>query len=124
MIELQVSTGSPIDGQLLRNTLFRIHEYINNVIGEQGEGPLAPKDDPFGWKSSSSPSTTPSVSLTAHSAAGEQMTWGLLLFVVEGLYLCLPAVGRDMGAQFNIWDSRYQAMWGFGELRAVRQIPS
>lgn len=50
------------------------------------------------------------------------MTWVVLLIAVEGLYLCLPAVGRDFGTQFEIWDWRYQAQWGSGEVKKVKPV--
>lgn len=60
--------------------------------------------------------------LTVESVAGEYMTWGVLLIAVEGLYSCLPAVGRDFGTQFEIWDWRDQAQWGFGEVKGVNPV--
>ena len=51
------------------------------------------------------------------------MTWSVLLITVEGLYLCLPAVGREFGAQFQIWDWRDQAQWGFGEIKEATAGP-
>lgn len=50
------------------------------------------------------------------------MTWGVLLIAVEGLYLCLPAVGRYTGAKFEIWDWRDRAQWGFGEVKEVNPV--
>ena len=57
--------------------------------------------------------------LTVKSVPGEHMTWKVLLIAVEGLYLCLPAVGKNFGTQFEIWDRRDQAQWGFGEVKKV-----
>lgn len=51
------------------------------------------------------------------------MTWGVLLITVEGLYLCLPAVGREFGAQFEVWDWRDQSQWGFGAIRQAAPMP-
>lgn len=124
-IELHITTTNPLDGQILGSTLLRIHDYINDKIGRSGDGPLAPKDDPFVWQPSGPPHTlgpgpmtnTLPLKLRVESVPGEYMTWGVLLITVEGLYLCLPAVGREFGAQFEIWDWRDQAQWGFGEVK-------
>ena len=125
-IELKISTTHNIDGQSLGDGLLRLHEYLNDHIAEHGDGWLAPKDDPFGWvnsgptafKAGLALNVPRHISLTAQSVPGEQMTWSILLIAVEGLYLCLPAVGRNLGAQFDIWDWRDQAQWGFGEVKA------
>ncbi|CAF9915233.1 hypothetical protein IMSHALPRED_002380 [Imshaugia aleurites] len=125
-IELHVTTTNPIDGQILGSTLLRIHEFINDEISRHGDGPLGPKDDPFVWAPSGPHTVAPGlttnnlpVKLRAESMPGESMTWSLLLITVEGLYLCLPAVGRDFGSQFEIWDWRDHEQWGFGEVKAV-----
>lgn len=129
-IELHITTTNPIDGQILGSTLLRIHEYINNEISRHGDRPLAAKDDPFVWEPSGPP--LPPVKalvvnnlplrLEVESVPGRHMTWGVLLIAVEGLYLCLPAVGRDFGAKFDAWDWRDQAQWGFGEMKRVNPV--
>lgn len=129
-IELHVATTNPIDGQILGNTLLRIHEYINDEVSRYGDGPLGAKDDPFVWEPSGPPRTLAAglmtnnlpLKLTVESVPGEHMTWGVLLIAVEGLYLCLPAVGRDFGTQFQIWDWRDEAQWGFGEVKKVNPV--
>lgn len=129
-IELRVTTTNHIDGQILGSTLLRIHEFINDEISSHGDGPLGPKDDPFVWDSSGPSQTRTTdlvvnhrpLKLTVESVPGEYMTWGVLLVAVEGLYLCLPAVGRDFGSQFQIWDWRDQAQWGFGEVKNVNPV--
>lgn len=123
-IELHVATTNPIDGQLLGGNLLRIHDFISDRISYKGDGPLAPEDDPFVWQPSGPPqrlaagltTNRPRLRLTAESFPGEYMTWSVLLITVEGLYSCLPAVGRDFGAQFEIWDWRDQAQLGIGEI--------
>ena len=130
-IELHITTANPIDGQILGSNLLRIHEFINDRISSEGDGPLAPKNDPFVWQPSGPPQrpaaglTTNNLRLrlTAESVPREYMTWSVLLITVEGLYLCLPAVGREFGAQFEIWDWRDQAQWGLGELKEVTAMP-
>ena len=62
------------------------------------------------------------VKLTAESVPGEHMTWSVLLIAVEGLYLCLPAVGKNVGANFEIWDWSDQAMWGIGEVMRAKSV--
>ena len=129
-IELKVKTAKPISGDVLGNTLLRIHEYLNDAIEEQGDGPLAPTDDPFVWRPSGPPTTNSKVinglsvaspmSLTVASVKGVHMTWSVLLEAVEGLYLCLPAAGRQVGATFEIWDVGNKAQWGFGEVKEVQ----
>lgn len=129
-IELHVRTTNPIDGQILGSTLLRIHEFINDEISRHGGGPLGPKDDPFVWETSGSPRNLAAglatnnlpLKLTVESVPGEHVTWVVLLIAVEGLYLCLPAVGRDFGTQFEIWDWRYQAQWGSGEVKKVKPV--
>ena len=126
-IRLQVVTTGPIDGQILGSTLLRIHDFINDEISSHGDGPLAPKDDPFVWESSGPAPTLGTglmvnnlpLKLTVKSVRGAYMTWGVLLIAVEGLYLCLPAVGREVGARFEIWDWRDEAQWGYGEVKKV-----
>ncbi|CAD6588760.1 MAG: hypothetical protein ASARMPREDX12_003484 [Alectoria sarmentosa] len=129
-IELYITTTNPIDGQILGSTLLRIHEYINDEISRYGDRPLAAKDDPFVWEPSGT-SLPPvralmannlPVRLMVESVPGEHMTWGVLLIAVEGLYLCLPAVGRDFGAKFDVWDWRDQAQWGSGEMKGVNPV--
>ena len=128
-IELHITTTNPIDGQILGSTLLRIHEYINDKIARSGDGPLGPKDDPFVWQPSGPPHTLGAgtnnlhLRLTVESVPGEYLTWRVLLITVEGLYLCLPAVGREFGAQFDIWDWRDQAQWGRGEVRQAAPVP-
>lgn len=129
-IELHVATTNPIDGQTLGSTLLRIHDFINDEISRHGDGPLAPKDDPFVWEQSGPPPTPATglmvnnlpLKLAVESVPREYMTWGVLLIAVEGLYLCLPAVGRDFGAQFEIWDWRDRAQWGFGDVKEVNPV--
>jgi len=120
-IELHVTTTKHVDGQILGNALLAMHEWLNHKIASRGDSTLADrKDDPFVWAPDGpEPRTRKFVSLTAQSAKGEHMTYGVLLVAVEGLYLCLPAVGRDYGAQFQIWDWRDQAMWGYGEVKGL-----
>lgn len=131
-IELLVTTTKPVAGPILGNALLAMHEWFNNEIAAHGDSTLANRgDDPFVWKPDGSPSrsrqplklrlgqSTLPVSLFAESSKGEHMTYGVLLIAVEGLYLCLPAVGRDYGAQFDIWDWRDQAMWGHGEVKGL-----
>lgn len=131
-IELHVTTTKSVAGQILGNALLAMHEWFNNEIASRGDSTLAIRgDDPFLWEPDGSPSrsrrllklhlgqSTLPVSLFAESAKGEHMTYGVLLIAVEGLYLCLPAVGRDYGAQFDIWDWRDQAMWGHGEVKGL-----
>ena len=130
-IELHITTTNPIDGEILGSTLLRIHEFINDEISRHGDGPLGPKDDPFVWQPSGPPHTLAPgpmtnnlhLRLTVESVPGEYLTWGVLLITVEGLYLCMPAVGREFGAKFEIWDWRDQAQWGFGEVKQVSPVP-
>jgi len=109
-----------------------MHEWLDNEIASRGDSTLADrKDDPFVWvpdgpdsrprtllKMGFGGSTLP-VSLTAQSAMGEHMTYGVLLIAVEGLYLCLPSLGRDFGAHLHIYDWSEQTMWGYGEVKGL-----
>ncbi|KAL6722125.1 hypothetical protein ACLMJK_001231 [Lecanora helva] len=119
-IELKIMTTHPIDGQILGNSLLAIHEYLNDHIQEYGDRHLAPKDDPFKWTPSGPPRRQPAIALTAQSSPQESMTWNTLLVAVEGVYLALPAVGRDYGCQFDIWDWRDRKLWGQGEVKDVK----
>lgn len=123
-----MTTTLPVDGPTLWNGLLAIHEWLNDEIASRGDSTLADrKDDPFVWLPSGPPRTpvganlemSSPVSLKAESAPSEHMTYGVLLVAVEGLFQCLPAVGRDYGAKFDIWDWRDQAMWGSGEVKAL-----
>ncbi len=121
-VELQITANRPIDGNELRKTLLAIHDYTGDHIESQGDSPLAPRDDPFAWDKSGPPPQT-GVYLKAQSAKDEQMTWSVLHIAVEGLFLALPAVGRNYEAQFDIWDWRPEAQgggyWGFGEVKSL-----
>ena len=129
-IELHIVTTDPVDGQTLAGTLLRIHAYLNDEIHRHSDGRLGPKDDPFVWETSGPPHTlgaglvtnTLPLKLTIESVPGEYLTWGVLLIAVEGLYLCLPAVGRNFGTQFEIWDWNEQARWGVGEVKKVNPV--
>ena len=44
----------------------------------------------------------------------------VLLIAVEGLNLCLLAVGRNVGAKFEIWSWGDRAVWGFGEVMRAK----
>jgi len=117
---LKISTTTHIDGNELRNTLLAIHDYTGDHIQHKGDGPLYPGDDPFVWDKSGPPPRK-GVYLKVQSAQGEYMPWGVLHIAVEGLFLALPAVGRNLAIQFDIWDWRELeqggGLWGFGEVK-------
>lgn len=130
-IELRIEPTTHIDGPILGNALLAMHEWINDIIQDKGDGPLSPGNDPFEWLPSGPPrsgskalnfalkgSTLP-VAFQAESVSGEHMTWWVLLVAVEGLYLALPAVGRELGAEFEIWDWSEHRRWGYGEIWGV-----
>ena len=50
------------------------------------------------------------------------MTWGVLLIAIEWVYLCLPAVGRAIGTEFEICDRNDQAQWKFGEVKTITAV--
>lgn len=125
-IELQITTNLvPIKGNELHNTLLAIHEYTGDHIGSEGDGTLFPKDDPFVWDKAGPPPRT-GVYLEVQSAKRERMTWGVLQIAVEGLYLALPAVGRNVEARFEVFDWRSPehggGLWGFGALKNVNAV--
>lgn len=89
-------------------------EYIGEHIRRKGDGPLAPKEDPFGFVM-----PLKRVSFSAQSVPGQLMTWGVLQTAVEGLYRSLPEASRYYGAKFQIWDYQDDFQWGFGEIMTI-----
>ena len=86
-------------------------EHIGEHLRIEGDGPLAPKEDPYGFQTS-----PPGISFIAQSVTGRLMTWEVLQNAVEGLWRCLPLARRYYGAKFQIWDYQDDFQWGFGEI--------
>ena len=89
-------------------------EYIAEHLRRKGDGPLAPKEDPFGFNSPSK-----ILGFTAQSVQGRFMTWGVLQTVAEGLYRSLTANDMDYAARFQIRDYEDNFQWGFGEILTI-----
>ena len=100
-----------MDGHDLAWILLTIINYIGDRLRRKADGPLAPKEDPFGF-------VLPSrhLSFIAQSVQGERMTWGVLQIAVEGLYRVLPEELRYYAARFQIRDYEEDFQWGFGEV--------
>ena len=113
-IQLHVVCTVVIDGGDLAWILLTLLEYIGERLRRKGDGPLAPKNDPFGFKSS-----TTDINFFAQSVQGQHMTWGVLQTAVEGLYRVLPAEYRYYTTKFQIWDYEQVFQWGFGEVNST-----
>lgn len=107
-----------MNGTDLTWVLLTIHEYIGEHLREKGDGPLAPKQDPFGFVTD-----PPRLKFTAQSVPDRLMKWSILQIAAEGLYLALPQAHRDFAADFIIWDYQDDFQWGFGEVKAVPSNP-
>ncbi len=117
-IELRVVCSSTINSGDLSWILLTIHEYIDERLIRKGDGPLAPKQDPFGLQSD-----PPRISFVAQSVPGRLMTWSVLQIAAEGLYLSLPQVHKNYRANFEIWDYQDNFQWGFGKISTGRLPP-
>ena len=117
-IELHVVCSSPIDNSDLAWILLTIHQYIGKRLRTEGDGPLAPKNDPFGFQTD-----PPRISFIAQSVLGRSMTWAVLQIAAEGLYLSLPQAHKYHGASFQIWDYQDNFQWGFGRIATVPLNP-
>jgi len=113
-IELYIECIEPMNGTDLTWILLSIHEYTGEHLREKGDGPLAPKQDPFGFLTD-----PPRLSFTAQSVRNRLMKWSILQIAAEGLYLALPQAHRDFAANFTILDYQDKFQWGFGEVKAV-----
>ena len=112
-IELHVIPSYEIDNQDLSWVLLTEIEFIGEHLRRKGDGPLAPKHDPFGIVSSSR------VSFIAQSVPGTLMTWAVIQIAVEGLYWSLPGSGKSYGARFQIRDYQHDFQWGSGEIKTL-----
>ena len=110
-IELRVVCSVPIDGRDLAWILLTIHEDIGTHLRTEGDGILAPKEDPFGFQTD-----PPRISFIAQSVPGRLMKWSVLQIAAEGLFLSLPQAHKDYRANFEIWDYRDDFQWGFGKI--------
>lgn len=110
-IELHVVPTYPIDSHDLAWILLTSIDFIGERLRRKGDGPLAPKNDPFGM-------VVPSqhINFTVQSVQGQRMTWGVLQPAVEGLYRVLPGEYRYYAARFQIRDYEEDFQWGFGEI--------
>ena len=113
-IQLHVVCTVAIDGHDLAWILLTLLEYIGERLRRKGDGPLAPKNDPFGFEPSSK-----YISFFAQSVQGQHMTWGVLQTAVEGLYRVLPADYRYYTTRFQIWDYEEEFQWGFGQINST-----
>ena len=114
-IELRVACTRQVDVRNLGSTLLRIHVYIESRIILEGDKPLWPKNDPFGWYVSG-PDPQVGLNFSAESIVPRNMTWSVLQLAAEGLYLSLPREGRNWGARFQIWDYEHDIEWGYGQV--------
>ena len=79
-------------------TIRTAYNFIFFAISHDGDGDLPPQEDPFVINEHYG------ASITAVSAPGHKLTWGLLKGAIVGLHDALFLAGKYMAARFEIWD--------------------